>query len=155
MEKSFKKYKNLPKGIESNIIKESAIMYQSDLKLDALTMINTSRKGLSMHTILKIGQQLALSLQEISKVLHLSIRTLQRYASSKVLDADSSAKALQLVKLQQHGIIVFGDSVAFSKWLHSSIPALGGDMPLDYLDTPFGFELVDQVLGRIEYGIFS
>ena len=43
----------------------------------------------------------------------------------------------------------------FSRWLHTANRALGGQMPLQLLDTDLGSRQVEEILGRIEYGVFS
>jgi putative toxin-antitoxin system antitoxin component (TIGR02293 family) len=40
-------------------------------------------------------------------------------------------------------------------WLHRSNRALGHVVPLDLVDTEIGARRVEQVLGRIEYGVYS
>jgi putative toxin-antitoxin system antitoxin component (TIGR02293 family) len=40
-------------------------------------------------------------------------------------------------------------------WLKSPNRALGGEVPLDLLDTEIGASQVDEVLLRLNYGIFS
>ncbi|MEE9372290.1 MAG: antitoxin Xre/MbcA/ParS toxin-binding domain-containing protein [Saprospiraceae bacterium] len=122
---------------------------------DPLEMIKSTRAGIEMSTILGLSKKLLLTTTELSKILHISLRTLQRYSSSTVLNSDISSKALQLEKLHNFGFDVFGDSTSFGEWLHIKVPALGGERPLDYLDTPFGFLLIEQMLGRIEHGIFA
>jgi uncharacterized protein (DUF2384 family) len=32
---------------------------------------------------------------------------------------------------------------------------LGGQRPKDFLDTPFGFQLLEEELNRIEFGLFA
>jgi uncharacterized protein (DUF2384 family) len=42
-----------------------------------------------------------------------------------------------------------------SHWLQTSNRGLGGEVPLDLMDTDAGVREVETVLGRIEYGLFS
>ena len=41
------------------------------------------------------------------------------------------------------------------RWLHTPNQALGGQRPLDLLDTDLGSRQVEEVLGRIEHGVYS
>ncbi len=118
-------------------------------------MIGYARKGLDMRFVMDIMDRLSLTLKDIADILHVSLRTLQRYNATTKLDTDASSKLLYLAKLEATGIRVFGDKAAFNSWLKAPVSALGGFTPLSYLDTPFGFELVEQALGRIEHGIFA
>ena len=41
------------------------------------------------------------------------------------------------------------------EWLRTPNRALGGELPLDRLDTDLGARDVEDVLGRIAYGVYS
>ncbi len=135
-------------------VEEPMVAYQSSAN-SISEMINFARTGISMKYLTNLSDKLSLSLQEIGEILHVSLRTLQRYAPNKVLDSDVSAKALNLAALQAHGLEVFGTESDFNEWLRTPVPNLGNKTPLSFLDTPFGFTLIDQTLGRIEHGIFA
>lgn len=138
-----------------NILNEPSLVYGSNSIGNTSQLINYARQGINMQFLNNLTNRLSLNLQEIGEILHVSLRTLQRYAPSKVLDSDASAKVLNLAALQSHGIEVFGSEKDFNEWLRSEIPYLGNKTPLSYLDTPFGFTLIDQTLGRIEHGLFA
>jgi putative toxin-antitoxin system antitoxin component (TIGR02293 family) len=144
---------------ESNpfIVNDSVSVYNSiqNSTNSLQELINLARNGIYMSFLNQLSFRLALSLQEMGDILHVSLRTLQRYAPTKKLDTDASAKVLRLAALQLHGIEVFGNESVFNKWLRKSIPALGGQVPLQLLDTPYGFEMVDNALGQIEHGVFA
>jgi putative toxin-antitoxin system antitoxin component (TIGR02293 family) len=50
---------------------------------------------------------------------------------------------------------LFGSQAAAERWLEQ--PAIGLDQrrPIDLIGTPAGLELVDDYLGRIEYGVYT
>ncbi|MUL38989.1 antitoxin Xre/MbcA/ParS toxin-binding domain-containing protein [Gloeocapsopsis dulcis] len=50
---------------------------------------------------------------------------------------------------------VFEDEQVAKNWLKRPNQALGGETPLGLLDTETGAEQVNQVLTRIEYGVYS
>ena len=123
--------------------------------IDILSSIQSARKGLTLSQVINLSAQLGISTQQLARILHVSLRSLQRYEPSKILDSDISATAILLERIYTFGVEVFGDSDSLSQWLHSSIPALEGQRPIDYLDTSFGFQLVEQMLGRIKHGVFA
>src|SRR5699024_8167738 len=98
---------------------------------------------------------LAITLQELAKILHISERTLQRYKDKDTLSETSSERALMLAQLLQRGIEVRGSAENFQDWLRTPLPAFQQDPPLQYLDTSFGFQLVSDELGRIGHGVFA
>lgn len=140
--------------VEENrsLVVEEALI---DYNVHSMPALQLARKGVSFKFLLDISEKLSLSLVELSQILHVSLRTLQRYIPSKKLDTDSSSKALQLAFLLQTGIKVFGSSEYMNVWMNSSLPSLGGQRPKDFLDTPFGFQLLEEELSRIEFGIFA
>lgn len=50
---------------------------------------------------------------------------------------------------------VLGDYESASNWLKEGIPALRGATPLSRLHTETGYQEVMDVLGRIEYGVYT
>jgi putative toxin-antitoxin system antitoxin component (TIGR02293 family) len=50
---------------------------------------------------------------------------------------------------------LFGSQAAAEQWLER--PAIGLDQrrPIDLMTTPAGLELVEDFLGRIEYGVYT
>jgi hypothetical protein len=60
-----------------------------------------------------------------------------------------------LKAVYQRCLEVFGDNDRPSRWMRSPLLALGNRAPLDLLDTAEGIELVMNILGRIEHGVFS
>jgi putative toxin-antitoxin system antitoxin component (TIGR02293 family) len=50
---------------------------------------------------------------------------------------------------------VLGTSEKAARWMHSPILALASHTPLELLDTDLGAQWVTDVLGRIEWGVYS
>lgn len=152
-----KKYKELEANNE--IIFDSAVAYYStptsDISNVGLQIVHDARKGINVGYFMKLGESMGLSMSDMSKILNVSLRTLQRYEPTMVLDADSSSKILNLTLLNNRGLDVFGDQSSFNIWLKTSVPELEGSTPLSLLDTSFGYYILYQVLGRIEHGIFA
>lgn len=120
-----------------------------------LSVIRTARAGIKTGHFLDLGLRMGLSMLELATVLNVSLRTLQRYDAGQVLDADQSAKVISLELLNSHGNEVFGSQLSFNDWLRIPVGELDNNPPLSYLDTPFGFMVLEQILGRIEHGIFA
>ena len=108
-----------------------------------------------MYQINQLVKRYDLSLKEIASILHLSERTLQRYAPSDLLSPESSERALRLQRLYEKGAAVFGTLDNFTNWMKSQVLIFKNEKPISFLDTIFGFELLEDELGRIEHGIFA
>lgn len=50
---------------------------------------------------------------------------------------------------------ILGSQEEASRWLQTPNRALGGRTPMDLLDTEPGNRQVEDVLGRIEHGVYS
>ncbi len=117
--------------------------------------IRQSRHGVLKKTLIQIAEKLAFSLQELGGILHISERTLQRYRDEDTLATDASEKAVMLTQLYKRGSAVFGSAANFNDWMRTPLPAFRNEAPVRLLDTSFGFQLIFDELGRIEYGVFA
>ncbi len=117
--------------------------------------IELSRNGINKKNLLFLAKKIEFDLKELASILHISERTLQRYTTSKILSPDVSERAIQLARLYCKGEDVFGDLEQFKKWMQYPSTALGMKKPKELLDTTFGFQLLNEELTKIEYGIFS
>jgi putative toxin-antitoxin system antitoxin component (TIGR02293 family) len=50
---------------------------------------------------------------------------------------------------------LIGDPAKAIEWLSTPNRALGGERPLDRLDTDVGARKAEDILGRIAYGVYS
>jgi putative toxin-antitoxin system antitoxin component (TIGR02293 family) len=142
----------------SSYANEPAVAYISKPQYTSsadLMVVRNARSGLKTGYFYFLGEKMDLSISDLAKILNVSLRTLQRYLPDHLLDTDASAKVIQLSLLNQHGLEVFGTQESFNSWLKAPVMDLDYQTPLSLLDTPFGFELVHHILGRIEHGVFA
>lgn len=118
-------------------------------------LLKLARKGISKKSLLALAKQISLTIEEVASVLHISERTLQRYTPQTLVKTEYADRAIELALLYERGIEVLGSERAFSNWIKSPNYALGGEIPFNLLDTRIGFTMVLNILGRIEYGVFS
>ena len=104
----------------------------------------------------KIADKVPFTLQEWSDILHISERTLQRYAKANsnfpfsVVD-----RILQIDKVIKRGIEVFGSLHKFINWIRDNPYMLEGRLSIHSLESFEGINMVLTQLGRIEHGIFA
>ena len=119
-------------------------------------IIERAREGVGTQRVDQLAQLLAVSLKEMAGLLQIAERTLYRFRSEGRLDEQASERLLLLENLAAHGLPVFDDRAdAFANWLHHPLRELQNQPPLYWLTTISGFSLVDDVLTRIEYGVYS
>jgi putative toxin-antitoxin system antitoxin component (TIGR02293 family) len=120
-----------------------------------LDLIELSRKGLSRAAVDLVAKRIGLNDREMARILNISERTFYRYSPDTQLDTSSTERLLKLMLLYQHGEEVFSNLEDFKPWMRQSMRVFGDKSALDLLDTITGFEWVDNVLSRIEFGTYS
>ncbi len=118
-------------------------------------LIPLLRQGLPFIVLERLMSAFPLSREEISTVLNLPARTLTRRKQMQRLAADESDRLYRFSRILAHAEGVFGSCAKANQWLHRPNRALNGAIPLALLDTDIGANQVDDVLGRLEHGIFS
>ena len=115
------------------------------------------REHVPTAAVRPLAARLALTLKEVAALLALTERTLARRLEQpdNSLDISESERLLLLDNLARHGLAVFEDAGKFNRWLRRPLPVLEGRSPLAYLDTVTSFQVIDQLLGRFEHGVYS
>lgn len=144
-------YSQSSPGLEDFFVKESKISYG----LSGLDLIQFAREGVLKDFLLRLAQRLSFSMVELSDILHVSERTLQRYHKKDIMKPEISERALLLAQLYRSGVDALGSEDNFNDWMRTPLPVFGQNTPLSLLDTSFGFELVSEELGRIAHGVFA
>lgn len=113
------------------------------------------RRGLPWGAFEALVSALAISQAELAAKLHIHSRTLARRKAAGRLEAMESDRVFRLARVLAHAVDVFESIERARDWLKTENRALDGQTPLELLDTDAGAHEVDDVLGRIEHGIFS
>ncbi|KQC12763.1 MAG: hypothetical protein APR63_10405 [Desulfuromonas sp. SDB] len=118
-----------------------------------MDLVVISKNGVTKASLLKLADYLKLSVKEISKLLPVGERTIQRYDKGHSFKTTVSEHILQIAEVAARGEDVFGNRERFLKWVNFPCSALGNKIPLELLASRFGAEIVLDELGRIEHGI--
>jgi putative toxin-antitoxin system antitoxin component (TIGR02293 family) len=114
------------------------------------------RRGLPATSITALAEKLDVGQSVLSQKLGIPQRTLTRRLSQGArLTAAESDRTLRLARVYANAVEMIGDDEKAVEWLHTPNRALGGERPLDQLDTDIGAREVEDVLGRIAYGVYS
>jgi putative toxin-antitoxin system antitoxin component (TIGR02293 family) len=114
------------------------------------------RKGLAATSVSALAEKLDLAITVLSQKLGIPQRTLTRRLSQESrLTAAESDRTVRLARVYAHAVEMIGDEEKAVEWLRTPNRALGGERPLDQLDTDLGTRTVDDVLGRIAHGVYS
>jgi len=93
--------------------------------------------------------------KNLAETVNITLRTLARRKNEGYFQSDESERLLRLGLLFDRAMIVIGDRETAKQWFKSPKKALGGKSPLEYADSEIGAREVEDILGRIEHGIFS
>jgi putative toxin-antitoxin system antitoxin component (TIGR02293 family) len=114
------------------------------------------RDGIPVQALVVLAQRAGLRQAEVSSRFGISQRTLtRRIAQHSKLTAAESDRAVRLARVYTSAEETLGDGDKAAEWLKTPNRALGGARPLDQLDTDPGVREVEEVLGRIAYGVYS
>ena len=104
----------------------------------------------------KIADKAPFTLSEWASILHISERTLQRYAKNNGAFATINAeRALQIANVIQEGKKTFGKTDMFYSWLKTNPTMPEGQLSINSLYSAQGIQMVLMQLGRIQYGILA
>ncbi len=120
-----------------------------------LDLVLLTRRGMRKEALLNLAQRLGLTVKELANLLPVTERTIQRKAPESVLGTAVSEQIVLITQLTDKGEEVFGSTELFKKWIRKKNTALGGHKPLHLLDTSIGIQMVEDVLGRLSYGVYS
>lgn len=91
----------------------------------------------------------------VEDILNLSIKTLERKGADDKLDKRTSSLVIEVARVLEHAYRVFGKKEKVQRWLSKSNKALHGNTPLELFSTLTGLGMVEDVLIRIEEGVYS
>jgi putative toxin-antitoxin system antitoxin component (TIGR02293 family) len=114
------------------------------------------RDGIPAQALVVLAERAGLRQADVSSRFGISQRTLtRRIAQHSKLTAAESDRTVRLARVYAAAQETLGDSEKAAEWLKTPNRALGGVRPLDQLDTDPGVREVEDVLGRIAYGVYS
>lgn len=118
--------------------------------------IHIANEGIKAAVIKNFRIYFNLTRNLTAHMLNVSEPTLYRWTkANKNLERNFSVKLFEIADLFLYGIEVFGEKDIFFKWLNLPNTALGGLEPQELIEIPGGVSKVKDILGRIEYGVYS
>ena len=117
--------------------------------------IETVREGLSVDVFKTVAANLEMSDRQLAGVLKIPDRTLDRRLKHGVLSPEESDRLARVAKILQRAHEVFGNAEKARGWMNTRLAAFDGETPLQRADTSLGASQVEDVLGRIDYGVYT
>ena len=124
--------------------------------LDVHVVILNGMPSSVVMVLLKELEHLKLT-RSMETAVGFSLRTLQRRKGlpNKPLTREQGGKVWQFAEVLALATDVMGSQEAAERWLESQVMALDRNRPIDLLATPAGIEMVKDLLGRLQYGVYT
>ena len=144
------KYKQLDKG--PRIVEEA----QTTFYENPAGLVDRILAGLPVEEFDSLREMLGLPVEQMASKIGISVATLsRRRAKAEPLDRDHSDRLIRYARLYWMAVDFFeGNTASARKWLASPARGLGGRSPIDYAETEMGAREVEDLIGRLEHGVY-
>jgi putative toxin-antitoxin system antitoxin component (TIGR02293 family) len=121
----------------------------------AAALIEAVKIGLPFKELRVLQASLNVGMEQLIGMIGISKATLHRRMAHGKLGAPESERVVRFAKLMGRAVEVLESEDNARQWLRSPQFGLGGAVPLEYATTELGAREVEDLLGRIEYGVYS
>ncbi|CAN5500173.1 DUF2384 domain-containing protein [soil metagenome] len=118
-------------------------------------LVKVVESGLKFDELEALRAELDLPLEKLGEKLGIARATLHRRKLSGRLAPDESDRVVRFARLLRQAEGVFGTVNRARQWLSFPQRGLGGVIPLDFARTEIGAREVENLLGAIEYGVYT
>ena len=120
-----------------------------------LHVIEAVAEGLHVSAFERLAAALGMTERRLAECLRMTTSTLARRKRSERLSSAESERLYRIAFIIARAVHVLGSLEDARRWLDTGKRALGGTTPLAFAKTEPGAREVEDLLGRIEYGIPS
>lgn len=113
------------------------------------------RAGLPMSELFALKERLEVSNEALAPMVGLSLATLNRRRAGERLSPVHGDRVMRYLRLFDRACEVMGTAEHARAWLKAPQGSLGGSTPLDFALTEIGAREVEDLLGRIEHGVYT
>lgn len=125
----------------------------SNARTDVVASI---RAGLAVDVVDKLTEELDIPQSTLLNLIDLPSATFSRRRKTKRLTPHESDRVYRIATVFRAAVQLFeGDPGAARRWLSEPAKSLGGNSPLEHIDTEAGADEVQDLIGRIEHGVIT
>jgi putative toxin-antitoxin system antitoxin component (TIGR02293 family) len=123
---------------------------------EPLALDRQVRKGLRYSSFSRFQRNTGIPSASIAELIQIPARTLTRRKAEGKFTPEESDRLVRAARIFGRAMELFeGHAAEAREWLTDSQPGLGGRIPLEFARTQVGAEEVENLVGRLEYGIPS
>ena len=146
-------------ALSQNSRKKAAISYAEQIGIKATNRLELSeyvREGFPYQAFVSLSESMDLTNQQLAELVQISERTLVRRSKAGRLKAEESERLLRFSRLFTMAVELFdGEPLAAQEWLAAESRALQGKTPLEVSKTEVGAREVENLITRLEHGVFT
>jgi putative toxin-antitoxin system antitoxin component (TIGR02293 family) len=127
----------------------------NEIKSD-FDLINLSQRGIPKIALENLARNMGITTKTmVQDIFNLPVKTLGRKSHNVLLDRKTSSHAIEIALIMNHAFEVFEDENKIKVWINSPIRAFNNIAPVMLFDTLTGLKMVNNILTRIEEGVYS
>lgn len=124
--------------------------------VDSIGLVRRVEEGFPYRALERLRTNMGLSREAVADIVQIKARTLDRRRERGRLEPEESDRLLRVARIFGRAIGLFeGDAGAAKRWLSSPQRTLGGATPLEMAKTETGAREVENLIGRLEHGVFT
>lgn len=121
-----------------------------------LSLAKRVESGLTFSALEKLSRVSGLSMDNLRVAVRIAPRTMTRRRSENKLSPEESDRLVSVSRLMALTFELFeGNKTGALHWFTSPKRALGSRSPLETASTEVGSREVENLIGRLEHGVFS
>jgi putative toxin-antitoxin system antitoxin component (TIGR02293 family) len=119
-------------------------------------LIRQVERGFAFNALRSMESHSGISVARIAAIIGIPERTLARRKTEGRLTSDESERLLRIARVFENAVDLFEcDSTNALKWLTAPKRVFENQTPLEYSRTELGAREVENLMGRLEHGVFS
>jgi putative toxin-antitoxin system antitoxin component (TIGR02293 family) len=129
--------------------------HKPESQMTTIEKMEVTNEGISKKELEQLKEKGGLDYDQLAYILDVARSTLIAKKSLDRFASGLSEKIMSLADIYSYGYEVFGDQEQFNQWIFEPVKALGGKAPYDILNNHYGRQEVRNLIGRIDYGVYS
>ncbi len=129
----------------------------NELGIQPKTVVKNIKQGFPVVVIDRMVKEMRISQVKLLEIINITSATLtRRRQSKKPFNSQESDRLYRVANAYHNAVKLFeGDRNNARRWLNEPAKALGGKTPLEHLDTEAGAKEIQNLIGRLEHGVFT
>ena len=130
--------------------------YARLLGIDAAALTDDLERGFAFVTLEQLMRHTGLSQARLGDLGNIPMTTMARRRRAGRFSPEESDRLLRIARVVADAIQLFeADEAAARRWLNTPTAALAGRTPIDCIANEHGARLVEDLIGRLEHGVFT